>query len=243
MPVDEGSFHRVGKSSPIEDRSGAISPVRPGVVFGRAPRSRAGHVPRDRRHGRAGGRGARRDRLDRARGARREDARASARRHAAAARHSSSARSSTCLACAGAGPFTRALAGRAHALSLRASSTLPLLLLRRGFWGLRTLVFLGYYARPEAAAEIGYRADAPRAGRRAAHDRRRTTTSSSSAPAPAGARWRRSCARCPSRACRILVARAGRRASPTHEFTGREVRHGRARSTRMAAASSPPTAR
>ncbi len=36
----------------------------------------------------------------------------------------------------------------------------PLLLLRRGFWGLRTLVFLGYYARPEAAAAIGYGADA-----------------------------------------------------------------------------------
>jgi hypothetical protein len=36
----------------------------------------------------------------------------------------------------------------------------PALLLRRGFWGLRTLVFLGYYARPEAAWAIGYRADA-----------------------------------------------------------------------------------
>lgn len=36
----------------------------------------------------------------------------------------------------------------------------PLLLLRRGFWGLRTLVFLGYYARPEVAGAIGYRADA-----------------------------------------------------------------------------------
>jgi len=35
----------------------------------------------------------------------------------------------------------------------------PLLLLRRGFWGLRTLVFMGYYGRPEAAAAIGYRAD------------------------------------------------------------------------------------
>lgn len=35
----------------------------------------------------------------------------------------------------------------------------PLLLLRRGFWGFRTLVLLGYYGRPEAAAEIGYRAD------------------------------------------------------------------------------------
>lgn len=36
----------------------------------------------------------------------------------------------------------------------------PLLLLRRGFWGLRTLVLMGYYARPAAAAQIGYRADA-----------------------------------------------------------------------------------
>ena len=35
----------------------------------------------------------------------------------------------------------------------------PLLLLRRGLWGFRTLVLLGYYGRPEAAAEIGYRAD------------------------------------------------------------------------------------
>jgi hypothetical protein len=46
---------------------------------------------------------------------------------------------------------TRVLSGLEHA---------PLLILRRGFWGLRTLVFLGYYARPEAAAAIGYRADA-----------------------------------------------------------------------------------
>jgi hypothetical protein len=46
---------------------------------------------------------------------------------------------------------TRFLSGLEHA---------PLLLLRRGFWGLRTLVFLGYYARPEAAAAIGYRANA-----------------------------------------------------------------------------------
>lgn len=34
----------------------------------------------------------------------------------------------------------------------------PVLLLRRGFWGLRTLIFLGYYTRPAAAAEIGWRA-------------------------------------------------------------------------------------
>src|SRR2546430_12671310 len=36
----------------------------------------------------------------------------------------------------------------------------PLLLLRRGFWGVRTLVLMGYYGRPAAAAEIGYPADA-----------------------------------------------------------------------------------
>lgn len=34
----------------------------------------------------------------------------------------------------------------------------PLLLLRRGVWGLRTLAFMGYYARPAAADAIGYRA-------------------------------------------------------------------------------------
>jgi hypothetical protein len=34
-----------------------------------------------------------------------------------------------------------------------------LALLRRGIWGLRTLVLLGYYARSAAAAEIGCRAN------------------------------------------------------------------------------------
>ena len=34
------------------------------------------------------------------------------------------------------------------------------MLLRRGFWGLRTLIFMGYYTLPEAKAEIGYRASA-----------------------------------------------------------------------------------
>jgi hypothetical protein len=42
---------------------------------------------------------------------------------------------------------------------LAALQDAPLGLLRRGFWGLRTLVLLGHYTRPEAAAEIGYRAD------------------------------------------------------------------------------------
>src|SRR5688572_7505993 len=36
----------------------------------------------------------------------------------------------------------------------------PILLLRRGVWGLRTLVFMAYYARPEVQASLGYRAAA-----------------------------------------------------------------------------------
>ena len=36
----------------------------------------------------------------------------------------------------------------------------PVSLVRRGFWGFRTLVFMGFYARPAAGAEIGYRASA-----------------------------------------------------------------------------------
>ena len=32
------------------------------------------------------------------------------------------------------------------------------LLIRRGFWGVRTLIFMGFYARPEAVAHVGYRA-------------------------------------------------------------------------------------
>lgn len=35
------------------------------------------------------------------------------------------------------------------------------LLFRRGFWGVRTLVFMGYYARPNMTAGLGYAA-APR---------------------------------------------------------------------------------
>ncbi len=38
--------------------------------------------------------------------------------------------------------------------------TASLLLLRRGVWGVRTLVLMGYYGRPAAAGAIGYRADA-----------------------------------------------------------------------------------
>jgi hypothetical protein len=32
----------------------------------------------------------------------------------------------------------------------------PIFLVRRGFWGLRTLVFMGYYGRPAVHAGIGY---------------------------------------------------------------------------------------
>lgn len=53
-----------------------------------------------------------------------------------------------------------ALDPASQARFLGAMERAPLLLLRRGFWGLRTLVFMGYYGRPAAAATIGYRADA-----------------------------------------------------------------------------------
>jgi hypothetical protein len=35
----------------------------------------------------------------------------------------------------------------------------PVLLLRRGVWGVRTLALMGYYGRAAGAAAIGYRAD------------------------------------------------------------------------------------
>jgi hypothetical protein len=42
---------------------------------------------------------------------------------------------------------------------LAAVQDAPLLLLRRGVWGLRVLVQMGYYAQDARAAGIGYRAD------------------------------------------------------------------------------------
>ena len=41
---------------------------------------------------------------------------------------------------------------------LESLSRSPVLALRRGVWGVRTLAFMGYYARPEAARAVGYRA-------------------------------------------------------------------------------------
>lgn len=52
-----------------------------------------------------------------------------------------------------------ALGDADRAAVLHAIERGPVTLLRRGLWGLRTLVFLGYYARPEAAAAVGWRGD------------------------------------------------------------------------------------
>ncbi len=52
-----------------------------------------------------------------------------------------------------------ALGAEARTALLQRLQRSPALLLRRGFWGLRTLVLLGYYGRPEARRAIGYRAD------------------------------------------------------------------------------------
>ena len=54
-------------------------------------------------------------------------------------------------------PFTRLAPARraAFAAGLERSR---LHMIRRGFWGLRTLILMGYYGRPEAAAVVGYRA-------------------------------------------------------------------------------------
>ncbi len=43
---------------------------------------------------------------------------------------------------------------------LRSFERAPVALLRRGVWGLRTLVFLGYYTQPTVIASLGYRASA-----------------------------------------------------------------------------------
>lgn len=41
---------------------------------------------------------------------------------------------------------------------LEALSASPLLLIRRGVWGLRTLVQMGWYTQPEVQQQIGYHA-------------------------------------------------------------------------------------
>ena len=49
-----------------------------------------------------------------------------------------------------------------------------MLLVRRGFWGLRTMIYLGYYSRGAAPAEIGYRAHVRGWQARQEPDERRT---------------------------------------------------------------------
>ncbi len=55
-------------------------------------------------------------------------------------------------------PFTSLDAAR-RTRFLEALQDAPLLLLRRGVWGLRSVAFMGYYGRDDAARAIGYRAD------------------------------------------------------------------------------------
>ena len=54
----------------------------------------------------------------------------------------------------------RALSEAQRTALLDSLSRSRLLVLRRGVWGVRTLAFMGYYARPEAAPAVGYRASA-----------------------------------------------------------------------------------
>jgi hypothetical protein len=53
-----------------------------------------------------------------------------------------------------------ALGAARRARFLDAMQYSPIPLLRRGVWGLRTLVYLAYYARPDVQTTLGYRAAA-----------------------------------------------------------------------------------
>lgn len=52
-------------------------------------------------------------------------------------------------------PFS-ALTPDARTQVLRSLESSPLLVVRRGFWGLRTLVYLGYYGRDSVWGQLGY---------------------------------------------------------------------------------------
>jgi hypothetical protein len=52
-------------------------------------------------------------------------------------------------------PF-RTLDPAKQARFLREMQSSKVFLFRRGFWGLRTMVYMGFYARPQAYADIGY---------------------------------------------------------------------------------------
>ena len=53
--------------------------------------------------------------------------------------------------------FSRLVPAARHRM-LKSLELSGLVLLRRGVWGLRTLVLLGYYTQPEVQARLGYRA-------------------------------------------------------------------------------------
>jgi hypothetical protein len=55
-------------------------------------------------------------------------------------------------------PFSKLTPARRHRF-LESLQDSPLLLIRRGVWGLRTLILMGYYTQGRAIAAIGYRAD------------------------------------------------------------------------------------
>ncbi len=61
------------------------------------------------------------------------------------------------------------LAPEAQDAALRWFQDSPIELLQKGFWGLKTLAYLGYYGRPEVGETIGYRPS--RFGNRLLHDR------------------------------------------------------------------------
>lgn len=52
-------------------------------------------------------------------------------------------------------PLDRLAAERRDAV-LRAFQESPIALFRKGFWGLKALVFMGYYARPEVMSSLAY---------------------------------------------------------------------------------------
>jgi hypothetical protein len=53
------------------------------------------------------------------------------------------------------GPFERLAAGRQDA-ALRWFEDCPVGLLRKGFWGLKVLVFMGFYGQAESWKTVGY---------------------------------------------------------------------------------------
>ena len=54
---------------------------------------------------------------------------------------------------------------------LRGFQDAPVQLVRSGFWGVRTLIFIGYYGRPDVGPSIAYRPS--RDGNAVLHDRTR----------------------------------------------------------------------